>query len=269
MPNLVRYFRRGFTLIEMLLVVALISLLISLLLPSLSKARQQARIAVCMVNARSLSGAAIAYSASHRGKMFPYDNDGGLYYNTFWMTLIDKFTGEMNEIRMCPETVINQAAQAGAYAPGWGTVKAAWGQPWIASGWGFLGENYGSYGWNAWMHSGRTAHINGTSVNAADDLRHWKSIKHCRTPSSTPFFSDMNWVDTWFHNRPGLVSNPPANLFAENSGAGRVCMDRHNRGIVHGYVDGSSGWTKLEHLWKLTWNSESVPMNPPYALPAQ
>ena len=129
--------------------------------------------------------------------------------------------------------------------------------PWVAGGWGFLGRNYGSYGWNAWMHSGRTAFIKGQSSDGADDKRHWKSVRQCRTPKTTPFFSDMSWVDTWFHNKSGgPVSNPPANLFAENSGSGRVCINRHNRGVCHGYVDGSAGWTTLEDLWKLTWNRD-------------
>ncbi len=258
----------GFTLIEMMLVVSIIALLISLVLPSLGKARSEARAVVCQSNLRQLSAAAITYSVNWRGKMFPYDNNGGLFYATFWMTLIDQYTGDMDELRMCPETVIDQAAQALAYSPGWGTAKAAWGMPWTG-GWGFLGRNYGSYGWNAWMHSGRTSFVAG-SGDVTDDRRHWKSIKLVKTPKITPFFSDMNWVDTWFHNKPGgPISNPPANLFNENSGAGRVCMDRHLRSVCHGYVDGSAGRTKLEDLWRLTWNSESAPMSPPWELPLQ
>ncbi len=51
----------AFTLIEILVVVAIIALLVAILLPSLQRAREQAKIALCLSNLRSLGVAASAY----------------------------------------------------------------------------------------------------------------------------------------------------------------------------------------------------------------
>lgn len=57
--------QRGFTLIEMLLVVAIIVVLLSLLLPALGKAKDLARQDVCKTNLSALFQAAVPYSADN------------------------------------------------------------------------------------------------------------------------------------------------------------------------------------------------------------
>lgn len=61
----------GFTLIELLVVVAIIALLIAILLPSLSKARDQSRLTVCLSNLRSQVTGVLTYTQDHGGRLPP------------------------------------------------------------------------------------------------------------------------------------------------------------------------------------------------------
>lgn len=58
---------RGFTLIEVLVVVAVIALLIAILLPSLNRAREQARTAVCIANLHHIGHGMNMYRSDNRG----------------------------------------------------------------------------------------------------------------------------------------------------------------------------------------------------------
>jgi prepilin-type N-terminal cleavage/methylation domain-containing protein len=57
--------KRGFTLIELLVVVAIIALLIAILIPSLGKAREQARRAVCAANLKAIGSGTAIYAAEN------------------------------------------------------------------------------------------------------------------------------------------------------------------------------------------------------------
>jgi prepilin-type N-terminal cleavage/methylation domain-containing protein/prepilin-type processing-associated H-X9-DG protein len=57
---------RAFTLIEVLVVVAIIALLISILLPSLARAREGARSVQCSSNLKQLASATMMYSGDHK-----------------------------------------------------------------------------------------------------------------------------------------------------------------------------------------------------------
>lgn len=59
--------RRGFTLIELLVVISIIAILIALLLPSLSKAREAATLAVCAARIRHLGLSQHTYALDHDG----------------------------------------------------------------------------------------------------------------------------------------------------------------------------------------------------------
>jgi prepilin-type N-terminal cleavage/methylation domain-containing protein/prepilin-type processing-associated H-X9-DG protein len=68
--------RQAFTLIELLVVVAIISMLIAILLPSLQRAREQAKLIKCGANLRSLGQARESCGTEHNGYGPTWD-DGG------------------------------------------------------------------------------------------------------------------------------------------------------------------------------------------------
>ena len=68
----------GFSLIEMLVVISIITLLISLTLPALGKSKENARRAVCMANSRSQVQACDAYSVNNQDYFPPSMDASGL-----------------------------------------------------------------------------------------------------------------------------------------------------------------------------------------------
>ncbi len=67
--NIAYWSRTAFTLVELLVVIGIIALLISILLPSLSRAKEAARLVKCMSNVKQLSNATMMWTNEHSGLM--------------------------------------------------------------------------------------------------------------------------------------------------------------------------------------------------------
>lgn len=97
-----RFYKKGFTLVELLVAIAIIALLVSILLPSLTKAREQARVAVCLNNLHQFGVALVTYSS---------DND---------MKIMETTTNYWRPNERAPEYILTNPSEKGTpFDGGW------------------------------------------------------------------------------------------------------------------------------------------------------
>ena len=119
--------RRAFTLIELLVVVAILALLIAILVPSLGRARGQARKTRCLANLHGVASGAFAYTGLNDGFVVPSYNmvgSGGSGAITLdgWPAILDRdglvggYQGVMKNSYYCPDTVDAPGAPTAASA---------------------------------------------------------------------------------------------------------------------------------------------------------
>jgi len=92
--------QRGFTLVELLVVIAVIGLLIALLLPALQQSRAAARSTACKSSMRQIGLAMQMYANNHRGR-FPLSAHAGA--TASWVYSLGPYLENVDDIRICPE----------------------------------------------------------------------------------------------------------------------------------------------------------------------
>ena len=263
--------QNGFTLVELLVVIAVIAMLVALLLPAVQSARASARRVQCVNNLRQIGLATSNYASANnhlppptagaqfenRGStlvlLLPYLEEGALYKNyQLDKAITDEgnalVTGQSVPVYLCPEMSTNrpvpdtecgEVLAAGSYVistrttySGHGRLDGAFKNP-------VEGRRYSLSYQHIMDGTSKTLLVGEVNYGHSDFL--WTD---CGEKNGTPKWGDTTWANgywffSWGHmstDLPELYNN--TDLFASPNSA-RTFRSDHNGGVHFVFLDGS------------------------------
>jgi len=213
--------RRGFTLIEVLVVVAIIALLISILIPSLNRSREQARRMTCAANEHQIMLAALMYSERDSSSIYIWleGNGGGDGIKLLYPKFLRDF-----RVTMCPSTknvvrkpddLLDNAKSADDSSGGHSYEMRTW--------------MWADYTFNGFKP--RKDHYYDPVAKTFKDRDPVKSARNVKRPFAMMLFGDAD--DDPPADKPDGINNWPD--MYNNHGA---------EGVNQAYCDGHAEWTR-------------------------
>ena len=203
----------GFTLIELLVVIAIIAMLMGILLPSLNRARRQAKKIACISNMRQMGVALQAYLIDGENRLPPSSchlSDP----NQYWLKILTKYTGEKLLFR-CPSDKAKDFVD--------------WNLP--------LDEQPDDSRWSSFALNGlldpRCSYNRGRYNNVINIRQPVYCIYVSESPSSWTKYDHVH-PETW-----GSL----------DQAKGQIAWDRHNGTSNFLFVDGHAENLKIEQTW--------------------
>ncbi|MHB1158178.1 MAG: prepilin-type N-terminal cleavage/methylation domain-containing protein [Phycisphaerales bacterium] len=235
----------GFTLVELLVVVAIIALLIAILLPSLTKAREMAKGLACMTQERQMGVGLSSYAGDNGGYYPAISNPNGPGYDrNTWMYAIWTYVGyspasyvqtvefsrsaqmygaklDANDIFYCP---VSRVLRRATPTPANCTINSdyAYGMNGTPTIWSLGTANQ----WIAW-----------DPANPTSSGGYWQSIylpqrseQRVRQPAATDLTIDCAQAGTgYFWKWPQWGNGAPGGVIPHLGGANATYFDLHGQ----------------------------------------
>jgi len=227
----------GFTLIELLVVISVVALLMAVLLPTLSRARKQARTVACQAKLRQW-GLVFSMYIDDSDSQYPLEEIG--WTTGVWHRLLRPYCSDSNDMLLCPMATRYEDNENDPYHPplsersdgfGVGSKYTAWKAAFLVEkGQAWRRSYYGSYGINVWLVHDR------------------------KYPAQAPALLDCAAEGVF----PSSTHAPPAfdgQLRGPPGAMSYVCIDRHQGAINALFWDRTVRKVGLKELWTLKWFS--------------
>ena len=253
--------RRGFTLVELLIAVAIIILLIAILFPALSRVREEGRRVRCMNNARQLSLAWLLYANDFKGHFCNSETQGLPPWDP-------------NQWIIYPGGPNASQIQDHSYSGSYSVFQLAGypNQPEVF--WSWIGAGIASFsvsGGMLWPYTkdrdiyqcpsdlfGRPVsyQINGLFAGQVGMPRTWLTLSQCRNPERTLLFIEAYDPRTWLVDsfRTPLYPNPQfGSMPGQNHG------NKGGSGCTVSFADGHVIFWQYASLWTAQISSKMFP----------
>jgi len=276
--------RTGFTLTELLVVMAAVAILTATLLPALAATKLKELSTQCVDNLRQLTVAGIDCQTENKG--IPFIGESYL-----WSASLNAMQNGRGIHLLCPLAPAPAVTPTGN-ASGLATRAWTWyvssdpnnpASPSVATN--------GSYGLNGWFYQ-YTSSMGGF-INPSDATRFFGSAAAVTHPSLTPMFLDALWPDLWPYQGgiPDQNNAKNYNLFGNvnltqggpgtpRQGIPRCMIGRHgicppatasmfestiilpwpDVGVNVSLADGHVEYSSAQHLFQYYWNRNVVPV---------